>query len=333
MWFDLTKKVSLNKRDLKSYKVLQTSLYGLSFLTAAYLISMILFPSQFFEFSFNNSSAKSNTLTAVNINDSGKLKNGAVAVGENLSFTASSPSFFSKAVIQFELDKKSKATDMDTSKVSVRKAYRSFFYPDADPTEIENYIQARSSQIFGDGSLASYGDSIYVISDGQAMPIDSPETFIALGYDWKNVMPIDADQFAIYTKGSLLTLYSAHPNGTVFQTDTDKKYIVKDAKKYLLPADFTTIAAVRVSEKSFEIAAGCQLQKNWLTLRKYDCSLPLDQLQNMPGKDYMFDSKFSNDIQLQAINVELKRDMTFSNFNLSLNNLLKRSKENYVPTN
>ena len=330
MWFDLTKTTGLETKKYQQYKRWQNSLYLIAILAAAYLSFRILFPSQFFEFAFNNSAAKSNTVTFVSIDGNNKLQNGSLKTGENLSFTASSPSLFSKAEVQFELDKKSQK--IDSGKIIVRKSYQAFFYPEGNPAEIEEYLRARSQQQFGDGSLVSYGNSIYVISNSQVMPIDSPETFVALGYAWENVSPIDADLFSAHTKGSLLTLYSVHPNGTVFQTDTDIKYIIKDGKKYILPIDFTATSAVQVSEKSFALSAECQPRKDTLTFRKYSCDLPLDQLQNIPGKDYIFASEFSNDIQLQTINIELKKDATIANLKLSLSNLIKRSKENYVPT-
>jgi len=330
MWFDLTKTTALEAKKYQQYKRWQNFLYLFAVLTAAYLSFKILFPSQFFEFSFNNSSTKSNTVSFVNINNSGKLQNDLMKKDATLSFAASSPSLFSKALVQFELDKKSQK--IDTGKIIVRKSYQAFFYPEGNPVEIETYLHTRSQQQFGDGSLVSYGNSIYVVNNNQVMPIDSSETFLALGYAWENVLSIDADLFSAYTKGSLLTLYSAHPNGTVFQTDTDKKYIIRNGKKYPLPSDFTATAAVRVSEKSFALSADCQLQKDVLTFRKYSCDLPLDRLQDIPGKDYLMTAEFSNDIQLQNIFVELKKDATIANLKLSLSNLIKRSKENYVPT-
>lgn len=331
MPFDLTKQVTLAKRDYRLYRKLQAGLYVLALIAAVYFSFRILFPSKYFSFDFNNPNANKNTATFVTVDGSDKLNKGSLTPDKKLSFTSSPVSAYSRAFIRFTMDKKSPGPGAGV--VSVRKAYVAFFYPEGNIGKITDYLLSRKTQPFVDGTLVSNGNSIYVISGTQVFPIDSPETFMALGYRWEDVVPIDSDQFSNYTKGDLLTIYSAHPDGTVFQTEDGRLYVIKDGKKYSAPFDIKTASVVSVSEKSLESSVSCQTKKSVLTLRKYDCSILLDSLQDLPGKDYIFETSFDNQVQLDNIDIEFKKDATMKNLRLTLSNIFNGIRNNYVPTN
>ena len=329
---DFTKEIALTGKNSRIYGSLRVFAYFSAVAVAVYGAFLILFPTQYFIFDFNRTNARSNNLTNVDLGKEGRFDNGRIDPDKGLGFIASTSGIFSHLETQFDLDRKSPA--LTSGKVTARKTHQAYFYPEGNPSEISDYLQARNPGRIEDGSLVAYGDSIYVISGEEVLPIDSPETFMALGYDWSAVTMIDADQFSLYEKGPLLSIFSAHPDGTVLASSDGTGYLIKGGKKYPLPdprkiSDFP----VQISRESSEISAGCELQKSALPIRRYFCAIPLAGFSGLFGKDYLLQADFGDDIQLENIKVEFRRDPTWDNLRFSAGLILKRAKENYVSQN
>ncbi|HPN54806.1 MAG TPA: hypothetical protein PLB52_02630, partial [Candidatus Moranbacteria bacterium] len=76
---------------------------------------------------------------------------------------------------------------------------------------------------FADGTLASYDISVYILSNGKSYPINSANTFVRMGFDWQDVIPIDSEELSLYEKQKIFTLNQAHPDGTIFFDETAQK--------------------------------------------------------------------------------------------------------------
>lgn len=442
MKFDLTKEISLDENNLKLYQGLRAALYFIALIAATYLAFIVLFPSRFFEFSFNNPDAKSNTISNPRDELRASLDHGTMLADKNSYFDTALSGIFSKAVVSFSLDKKS--GPLDSGSITVKKSYEAFLYPEgktigfhdgallkhrgsyymvssgelrkfATPviipslgfpldafTEVaaeelkynligqpitnnndypdfslfkidddyyvlqnrklkkfispaaylsqyepvqaigknENFLTAYENSEepagFADGSFISYGDSIYIVSGGNILPIDSPITFLSKGYNWNDVIPASADEISMYEKAKLFTIASQHPDRTIFKTSEDGKYyMIRDKEKHLLPSEkiaksWLNNFPVSASENSLDITNDCKFKKGFWTRRSYLCEIQIDNMQQLIGSDYEFVVEPSADMKIDMINIEFKKDISWKNFRFTFSEMLNRIKNNYV---
>jgi hypothetical protein len=190
---------------------------------------------------------------------------------------------------------------------------------------------------FSDGSLISYGDAVYLISEGKVFPVDSAITFEANGYDWQDVILVSADEISFYKKAKLFTLRDPHPTGTVFSTIEDGEfYIIKNGEKNILPTANIAYSWLRknpilVSQNGSNISISCTgFKKDLFSFRSYSCEMETSALRNLIGKDYEFKSSFKNNIEFDIIGIEFKRTVTLENLSQTLGEILNRIKNNYV---
>lgn len=204
---------------------------------------------------------------------------------------------------------------------------------------LQKYDQNENQIGFADGSLIAYGESAYVVSGNKSFPIDSIETFEAMGYNWSDLINVGGDEIAFYVKDSLLDLSSAHPDGTIFsaieQNGSIKKYVVKNKLKHLLPseniaASWSKINSIQVSSESPVIFSKCSFGKKWTFSKTYSCEAPVDTLQNLLGKDYEFSTIFGEDIKANSAEIQFKKSYTISNLKRFIANVIKNIKNNYV---
>ncbi|HEX8974445.1 MAG TPA: hypothetical protein VF817_03090, partial [Patescibacteria group bacterium] len=123
---------------------------------------------------------------------------------------------------------------------------------------------------YADGTLASIGQSVIILSNGKYYPVDSPQTFTGLGYDWNDVVPITSDELALYNRQKQFNDTNPHPDGAVF-FDQDKKEYFYVSNQQKLPLKTAAIAAsylanrkpIIVDSKSLTTqSATCALEKN-----------------------------------------------------------------------
>jgi hypothetical protein len=340
MCFDLTREIVLDKKNRKLYQILQALLYLATVLVASYLAFIILFPSFFFTFNFGIASTQKNTIIDPRTEPQTPLDHGVMPAGKNSYFDTALTGIFSKAVVNFVLNKKSPNLSANTQ-IIIKKSYAAFLYPTEKNTDLlKNYLTTAKLTRFSDGSLVSYGDSIYLLSGTQSFPIDSPVTFLSKGYSWDDVVPASADEIAMYKKGKLFTIASPHPDGTIFKTIEDGKYyLVENKTKYLLPSEeiakslLANHSPILVSENSLDETASCQFKKDFSFSKSYSCEIPIDALQQLIGSDYEFSLEPSEAIRIDAINVEFKKDISQKNFRTTLSEIFNLAKNNYVQTN
>ena len=141
MRFDLTPEASLEGKSLKIYRRLRIALYISAIIGASYLSFKILFPSSYFEFSFANPSAKSNTITQPADGSGEKVKKGKLPDGTEIQFAASLTGIFSEAEITFSLDEKS--NPIEGQPLAARKSHSAFRYPEGESLGCEEQVLYR----------------------------------------------------------------------------------------------------------------------------------------------------------------------------------------------
>lgn len=203
-----------------------------------------------------------------------------------------------------------------------------------DRTIFAKYALADEPIGFDDGSLVSYGDSIYIISSGQYFPINNPTTFLAKGYNWNDVVAASSDEIALYEKAALFTLRSDHPNGTIFKTiENGKYYVINNFEKQLLPSanianSWSNRSPILVSEKSLVTIEQCDIKKSFLGA--YSCEIQIDNLQDLIGVNYEFIMKLDDDTTVPELNVSFTKDMNQKNLVAFLHDIYNKITNKYV---
>lgn len=231
--------------------------------------------------------------------------------------------------------------DNELQKFTSPEAFLSQYKPEQaiekDESLLIRYKLSENPIGFSDGSLISYGDAVYSVSEGKAFPVDSSITFEAAGYSWDDVIPVSADEVSFYKKGKLFTLREPHPAGTVFSTAEEGKfYIIKNGEKDILPSAAVAYSWLRknpilVSEIGSKVPIFCSsLKKELLAFRRYSCEMETDALKNLAGKDYEFKANFKNNVEFDTISVRFEKTVTADNLQQTLGEILNRIRNNYA---
>lgn len=121
----------------KRYKLSRIGIYVVFSLCLLLAIYLILFPSAKFVFSFKNPDSSKNTVIDPRNGREEAVRDGNVPTDDRLVFDAALTGDFSKAEITYVLSEKS--SDIAEGKVTVRKSFRSFFYPEGEKIDkVEN---------------------------------------------------------------------------------------------------------------------------------------------------------------------------------------------------
>lgn len=208
-----------------------------------------------------------------------------------------------------------------------------------DETLFKKHGNSKNIIGFADGTLVAYGESAYFIEGEMIMPIDSADTFQALGFDWNDLIQISGDEFSFYEKGDLVKIDALHPNNTVFKIQENGQfYIYENGALHLLSSEkaaqsWSKRKPVMISEKSFTKTATCDLKKSGIIFPHYYCVAEINQLEEIPGKDYQVDFSFSKDVNIDTIETTLSKNLTWKNIRFSIGEILRKIKLNYVKEN
>jgi len=189
---------------------------------------------------------------------------------------------------------------------------------------------------FADGTLISYGISVYIVSEGKILPVNNVVTFSAMGYDWNDVVPASGDEISLYEKDKLFTLSSPHPAGTILKTQREGKYyLLKDGKKYELSpgnADQNLLgkSPILVSKKSLDLSKGCELKKEALSFRTYSCEISLEDYKDLLGKDYEFKLTANSNIKTDNLDVIFEKTISSDNLKSAAKDIISKIRGNYA---
>lgn len=156
--------------------------------------------------------------------------------------------------------------------------------------QLNEIIRKGNESEIANGSLVSYNDTVYFISDGQARPILSPEIFLQKGFKWENIQEIGGDAFGLFAKGEELNLSSLHPNGTLFAVGEDLFFVV-DEKSRAVNAELASlipdsVKPVLLDSGQLENIGSCLVTKK--TKNTIKCSFEPTQTTEISGNDYIF---------------------------------------------
>ena len=296
-----------NKNDIRLYFIGKFLLYIILFFFVISLAQKIIFPSKSFTYSFNHRNSLKNNLNDFNISDN-----------EILSFYVSTLQKFSN--IDFVLE--FKETPTFSGKVNVQKSYKAFFYPEGKP--IRNWSEVKEN------FLVSQGESVYLISGDKKYPINNPETFVAMGFNWKAIRSGKNMDLSKYEKQKLLTIKSVHPDGTIFLTNKNHYFYIENGKKRLLDFPLTELQQkihypILVNEKSLSESNSCQMQKSFFNSKKYHCRLSLKEINSLPGSQYRFEvENFPTENSAQMLNATFNKTVSKENLKLFLSDFVKK---------
>jgi hypothetical protein len=171
------------------------------------------------------------------------------------------------------------------------------------------------------GSLLANAMGVFVVtSETEARPVGSAEIFLALGYDFRDVIQASEEELGVYKRGRIFLLGAAHPDGTVFLDQDDGSYYLVDqrTKRPLLPGTYrdflvTDKHPIIVSTQASTQSAHCSLLPNIFST-KLSCTTPITALA--PGFGNDFELRITNPetgIEINALSVSFETAMNQEN--------------------
>lgn len=211
MFFDLTSEILLNKKSRFWYRFFQIILYLGALAIGIFLISRLLFPIGFFEFSFLNFNSTKNTLSDPRNSQGNPLSTGIVSSENKMVFDASLVGKYSQATIDFDLNDKS--ADLNNGKISIYRSYRSFLLPEGEPIGFQN------------GSWIRNEDNFFFVSGGKLFSFASKTILSTLEFPEEKFLSVEKSDLNYNSPGGIIS--ADYPLGTVFQID-DEYYFLKE---------------------------------------------------------------------------------------------------------
>lgn len=158
---------------------------------------------------------------------------------------------------------------------------------------IAHYPIASDFVGFRVGSLISFADGVYIVtSETEMRPIGSAEIFLALGYNFEDVIPVNEEDLGIYKRGRIFLMGVPHPDGTVFEErENGQFYLIENGLRRPLAdgryRDFLRekIHPILALEGGDQRLARCDATPG-LSPRALSCDLDLGALTGSIGSDY-----------------------------------------------
>ncbi len=190
----------------------------------------------------------------------------------------------------------------------------------------ENFIGFRP------GSLLSFADGVFVVTDETTVrPVGSADIFLALGYHFSDVLPVNSEDVGMYQRGRILLLGAPHPDGTLFRDrDTETFYLIDHGRKRPITnsmyREFLTQkqTPIEVSGNGSEQSVVCDLTSTLLP-HNFSCQIPLEALSSLPGSDYELTlSQPDTEINIRILSLEFQTEKSLSNARTLLATIKKR---------
>jgi len=203
-------------------------------------------------------------------------------------------------------------------------------------TLFERYPVSETWLGFRVGSLLSNASGVFVVvSEEEVRPIGSAEIFLALGYNFADVIPVSEEELGVYKRGRIFLLGAIHPNGTLlFDQDTDAYYLIdQGTKRPLLPRegyylDFLTqerhLHPIVVSSLTSEQSVHCTLTPNILSTA-LSCTTPIASLAPGFGNDFeLYISSPQTALDLSTLSVSFETAKNKQNMMTILSQIKQR---------
>jgi hypothetical protein len=216
-----------------------------------------------------------------------------------------------------------------TSEKAFLSQYDKSQFISEDQQFLSTQIVSQNAIGYADGTLASIGQSVIILSGGKYYPINNPTTFDDMGYDWNDVVPIGSDELALYVRQKQFTETNQHPDGTIFvDKTTGKYYMAKNGHELPIPSQailnsYLKHSPVEVSSQSLTVKTSpCILQKNLWPLNSYSCTTSLTILNQLIGNDFQFLITSAAPLNPLSINVVLSSYVSITNLRATLHHLI-----------
>ncbi len=179
------------------------------------------------------------------------------------------------------------------SEAAFRSRYPADMASEASTEFLGRYPIASDFIGFRVGSLISFADGVYIVtSETEMRPIGSAEIFLALGYSFDDVIPVNEEDLGIYKRGRIFLMGAPHPDGTVFQEHSSGQVFIIDSGRRRPIAqgsyrDFllSHLHPIAASEATDSAVARCDAAAGLLP-RALDCTAELERLSQSIGPDY-----------------------------------------------
>ena len=191
---------------------------------------------------------------------------------------------------------------------------------------------------FRPGTLLSDADGVFIVyGETDIRPIGSAEIFQAIGYNWDDVIPASEEEISMYKRGRIILPGTLHAPGTLFQIAETGMYFTIDSENFRRPITDPSLLqlflkhthAIPVSEKSRILSSNCTLTPSILFSREYACDFSLLDMRDLPGSDYQFTLAPGNSIDIERMDITLRRSPEKGNFRATLSQIKARLLERY----
>ncbi|HRY82225.1 MAG TPA: hypothetical protein P5232_00755 [Candidatus Moranbacteria bacterium] len=220
------------------------------------------------------------------------------------------------------------------------KAFLSYFEKSQALTKDEEFLKKytvnQDNPIgFANGTLLSFDIGVFLVIDEKVVPFNNPETFLALGYNWEDIIPANEEEIGLYQRDKVFSISRPHPSGTVFFAQDSNKYylIFGQSKKEIRGENILKIYSKRkpiiAQEKSLEFQTACALQKKLWPFNSYGCKSFIENLGQAPGKDYQFKIQSSPDLEISATRAVFSKKINWLNLRDTLSIIKQRFLTNY----
>ena len=202
---------------------------------------------------------------------------------------------------------------------------------EASESLLEQYPLSEEWLGFRVGTLLANATGVFVVvSETEARPVGSAEIFLALGYNFDDVISVSEEELGIYKRGKIFLLGDIHPDGTVlFDTEHQEYFVIDHETKHpLLPGTYrdfliTNKHPILVSSKESSITVHCSPMPN-IFGNKLSCTTPITELKSGFGNDFELTFTSSDAIELRTLSVSFETAKNRENFMTLLSKIKQR---------
>ncbi len=182
---------------------------------------------------------------------------------------------------------------------------------------------------FRDGSLLGFAGGVFMVNGRTIQPIGSPEVFLALGFDWNDVIPVSEEEISLYERGRIAIMDTPHPGGTVLlDADSGRAFVVDGGtRRPILSESVRTRLLegrhpIAYSEAALALTETCRLEYG--LFRRYHCRLPVERFSGLPGNAFEISLELPEDANLRRFSASFQSSITPSNFRYALSQIKQR---------
>ncbi len=205
-----------------------------------------------------------------------------------------------------------------------------------DESFLQKYLVDYDNPLgFSNGTLLSFDIGVFLVEEGKVVPFNNPETFLALGYSWDDIIPANEEEIGLYQRDKVFSISRPHPSGTVFFTqDTNKYYLVSGQNKQEIKGENILKTHLKrkpilVKEDDIKFSNACYLKKHLWPFNSYGCKILTTDLIDNFGKDYQFKINSPSISDISAANIITYQEINWPNMRDVLSDIKQRLLGNY----